>query len=114
MAHMVPIKDSPQLVLPERLRGVCELWYVDLITRLVGAPATLMHVFVYIYVHVRVTFGVPDFYLKQGLSHFFFLGAFLLLHVRSFSVLPSCLFRSSVSSDKRVKINRVFCVVITL
>lgn len=67
---MVPIKDSPQLVLRERLRGVCELWYVDLITRLVGAPATLMRVFVYIYVHVRVTFGVPDFYLKQGLSHF--------------------------------------------
>lgn len=43
---------------------------MDLITRLVGAPATLMHVFVYIYVHVQVTFGVPDFYLKQGLSHF--------------------------------------------
>lgn len=43
---------------------------MDLITRLVGASATLMHVFVYIYVHVRVTFGVPDFYLKQGLSHF--------------------------------------------
>lgn len=90
---------------------------MDLITRLVGASATLMHVFVYIYVHVRVTFGVPDFYLKQGLSHFFlflvggcFFGAFLLLHARSFSALPSCLFRSSVSSDKRVKINRVFAL----
>lgn len=47
---------------------------MDLITRLVGAPATLMHMFVYIYVHVRVTFGVPDFYLKQGLSHFFWEG----------------------------------------
>lgn len=86
---------------------------MDLITRLVGAPATLMHVFVYIYVHVRVTFGVPYFYLKQGLSHFFGegeVGAFLLLHARSFSALPSCLFRSSVSSDKRVKINRVFAL----
>lgn len=119
MAHMVPIKDnlaaagSPRAFVWCVRVVVCGLDY----TFGRGPGDINARVCLHLCACSCNVWG-SGFLSKTGISPFFggwgggdvFFGGFLLLHARSFSALPSCLFRSSVSSDKRVKINRVFAL----